>query len=194
MVSRDPVLKKRVLVFDHHKSAINDGCDKYDFTTIMETSEDGVRRCGTDLFYQHLCSGQVLSSTPALDEFVELTRLEDTWDWKSAKEKGLKAHDMAILFNAVGIEKYIEHMLVKVLSGGMQFTEEEKSIISGKKKEYLETLKEIWSGREYFVDEYDNRFAGVFADYECRGELCEYVRSLNENNLKYLIIVAFIRL
>lgn len=192
MVSKDPVLSRKVLVFDHHKSAINEGCDRYDFTTIMEVDENGVKRCGTDLFYAYLCSAGLLLRTKALDEFVELTRLEDTWEWKKTGEQGLKAHDMAILFNGIGIDSYIESMFIKVHTNdsSIEFTEKEKSKIEDKKAEYLATLQKIWSEAEYFVDEYDNRYAGVFADYEYRNELGEYVRGLNENELKYLVLIA----
>ncbi len=192
MVSKDPVLSKKVLVFDHHKSAINEGYDRYNFTTIMEVDENGVKRCGTDLFYEYLCSVGLFLKTKVLDEFVELTRLEDTWEWKKNEEQGLKAHDMAILFNGVGINSYIESMLIKILScdSSIEFTEKEKKIIADKKAEYLATLQKIWSEAEYFVDEYENKFAGVFADYEYRNELGEYVRGLNESELKYLVIIA----
>ena len=38
MVSKDPELSKKVLVFDHHRSAINEGCGGYSFTKIVEIS------------------------------------------------------------------------------------------------------------------------------------------------------------
>ena len=191
IVSKDPELSKKVLVFDHHKSAINEGCNRYNFTTIMEVDENGIKRCGTDLFYVYLCSVGLLLRTKSLDEFVELTRLEDTWEWKKAGYQGLKAHDLAILFNVVGINSYIESMFIKVYSNNnsIEFTEKEKSIIEEKKAEYLSTLQRIWSEAEYFVDEYENKYAGVFADYEYRNELGEYVRGL-ESELKYLVIIA----
>ena len=41
-----------------------------------------------------------------------------------------------------------------------------------------------------FKDELNNDFAAVFASYEVRNELGEYVRRLNINNLKYLVLIA----
>ena len=191
MVSKDSELSKKVLVFDHHKSAINEGCDKYNFTTIMETDENGKKRCGTDLFYEYLCSTGFVSKTAALDEFVELTRLEDTWEWKTTGNQGLKAHDLAILFNGIGIESYIEAMFRKLImsENSFELDQSEKAVIEEKKAEYLATLQRIWSEAEFFVDENDNNFAGVFADYEYRNELGEYVREVSQN-LQYLIIIA----
>ena len=192
MVSKDPVLSKKVLVFDHHKSAISENCNAYSFTTIIDEDENGIKRCGTDLFYQYLYSNGILKRTKILDEFVELTRLEDNWEWKNDKEKGVKAHDMAILLNGIGIEKYIKNMYIKMVLNNdyVEFSEEEAKIIEDKKKEYIEKLQNIWDKREYFKDENNNRFAVVFADYEYRNELSEYVRGLHIEDLKYLIIIA----
>ena len=192
IVGRDPILSKRVLVFDHHRSAINEGCDKYSFVTIMEKDESGNKRCGTDLFYEYLVNNGLITKSKALDEFVELTRLEDTWEWKSTGDLGLKAHDMAILFNIIGKEKYIDEMFKKLSENQdvFDFTNEEKELVTNKKEEYLNLLKEIWSTAEFFNDESGNYYSAVFANYEFRNEIAEYAKDLNIENLKYLIIVA----
>ena len=65
-----------------------------------------------------------------------------------------------------------------------------KKIIDQKKSEYLASLQSTWSKSEYFKDEFGNIYAGVFADYEYRNELGEYARSLNESELKYLVLIA----
>ena len=192
MVSKDPELSKKVLVFDHHRSAINEGCDAYSFTKIVETDENGRKRCGTDLFYEYLVMNGLLSKTTSLDEFVELTRLEDTWEWKKTGKKGLKAHDLAILLNGIGLKDYIESIYAKIKEneGSFELSENERRVIEEKKAEYLATLQRIWSEAEFFVDENENKFAGVFADYEYRNELGEYVREINLDDLKYLITIA----
>ena len=192
MVSKDPKLSKKVLIFDHHKSAINEGLDKFDFTTIMEIDKSGKKRCGTDLFYEYLSSKNIIKKTKLLDEFVELTRLEDTWEWKQTGKKGLKAHDLAILLNGLGINNYIESIFKKLSSSTMifRFTKKERNIIEEKKIEYLALLQSIWSEKELFEDEDGNKFAAVFADYEYRNELGDYVRRINDKDIKYLIIIA----
>ena len=192
IVGKDPILSKRVLVFDHHRSAINEGCDKYSFVTIMEKDEDGNKRCGTDLFYEYLVSNGFLTKNLALDRFVLLTRLEDTWEWKNTGELGIKAHDLAILFNAIGKEKYIEKMFERLISNqdGFELTSDEKILVEDKKKEYLKLLEDIWNTAEFFNDELGNYYSAVFAEYEFRNELAEYAKSLRIKDLKYLIIVA----
>ena len=191
LVSNSP-LKNKVLIFDHHQRAIDDKMNKFDFTTIIEEDEQG-KKCGTQLFYEYLIKENYIKETIAIKEFVELTRLEDTWEWKKAGNTGKKAHDLAILFNALGIEKYISTMQLKLLDNPktFEFSKEELSLIQEKKNEYNELLKEIMTNAEYFLDENDNKFGAVFADYEYRNELAEYIQNNgNKENIKYFIVMA----
>ena len=192
LVKEDPKLSHKVLVFDHHRSAINEGYNNYDFATIIEVDGNGIKRCGTDLFYDFLLSKGLIDRTPALEEFVELTRLEDTWGWKESGDKGIKAHDLAILFNILGIEEYLDRMYMKLSAGEASFslTIEEENIVNNKKDEYLKLLQEILSDAEFFKDELNNAYSAVYAGYEFRNELGEYVRSLSIQDLKYLVIIA----
>ena len=185
-------LKKKVLVFDHHQRAIDDKMNRFSFTTIIEEDEHG-KKCGTQLFYEYLIKETYLKETTAIKEFVELTRLEDTWEWKKAGTVGVKAHDLAILFNALGIEKYISTMQLKLLDNpkAFEFSKEELSLIQEKKNEYNELLKEIMTNAEYFLDENNNKFGAVFANYEYRNELAEYIQNNgNKENIKYFILMA----
>lgn len=190
IVKNDAILSDKVLVFDHHKSAIDDGYDTYDFENIIDVDENGKKRCGTDLFYEHLLLEKYIVGTPAIDEFVELTRLEDTWEWKK-NGRGIKAHDLAILFNAIGIEQYINIIYTKLLyESDFNFTTDEMNIIENRKNEYLDLLKQTWEEVEFFKDESNNKYASLYANYELRNELSEYAKSLKIDDLKYLIIVA----
>lgn len=185
-------LKNKVLVFDHHKRAIDDQMNRFSFTTIIEEDEHS-KKCGTQLFYEYLIKENYLKETATIKEFVELTRLEDTWEWKKAGTIGKKAHDLAILFNELGIEKYISTMLSKLLDNpkAFEFSKEELSLIQEKKNEYNGLLKEIMTNAEYFLDENNNKFGAVFADYEYRNELAEYIQNNgNKENIKYFIVMA----
>lgn len=185
-------LKDKVLVFDHHKNAIDNNLNRYAFTKIIEKDEKG-KRCGTDLFYEYLVQNNLINTEKSINEFVELTRLEDTWEWKNNKELGEKAHDLAILFSALGIENYISSMVSKLLNNSIsfEFNESEIVIIQGKKDEYYKMLQSIMRSAEYFLDEYTNKFGIVYADYEYRNELSEYIKRVgNPENIKYFITVA----
>ena len=196
----DPALTKvansefyqKVLIFDHHKKAIDEKLDRYVFSKIVESDEKG-KKCGTLLFYEYLLQNNLIIPNKGLAEFVELVRLEDTWEWKKAKDKGNKAHDLAILFNSLGVEDFIDHITLKLLNtnSSFEFNDEEKNFIKNKKEEYEKNLEYLMSKAEYFIDEYENKFGIVFADYEYRNELAEYVKRINNPyNIEYLIIVA----
>ena len=118
----DSSLKDKVLVFDHHKAAIEKNLNRYTFTTIKEEDVDGKKRCATDLLYEYLITNNYLKPSLALDDFVEFTRLEDGWLWKQAGKFGEQAHDLAILFNCIGIENYLSTMLSQLSSNTLSFS------------------------------------------------------------------------
>lgn len=106
---------------------------------------------------------------------------------------GEKAHDLAILFNAIGKESYIFKIYEKLVSHfeSFEFSKDEVTLIQNKKDEYVQTLKSIISTSEYFLDEKGNKYGAVFADYEYRNELAEYMRQNNNPEaIQYYIIVA----
>ena len=185
-------LKDKVLVFDHHKMSIDKGKDRYSFTKIIEEDENGLR-CGTDLFFEYLVSSNLIKTTRSIEEFVELTRLEDTWEWKEKEELGKIAHGLSYLFNSIGIDEYISRMIKTIKNNFDSFvlSDDDKQIIENKRKEYETTLKEILSKAEYFSDEDNNKYGIVYSNYEYRNDLPEYIIGLdNPNSIKYLIIVA----
>lgn len=193
MTAEDPSLSSKVKVFDHHQFAIDDGCSIYDFTTIYERDDEGRKTCGTEMFYLYLCQNNFIKPSPQLSTLVEYTRLEDTWEWKSKGEEGIKAHDLAILLNATNKDEYISRIFTKLKnpSADFVFNQEELDIIANKKQEYANTLNTIISDAEYFVDENGFNYGIVFADYEYRNELPEFIRECgNPNNIQYFIVVA----
>ena len=188
MVYKDDILNKKVQVFDHHEKAIKLGLNKYDFTFIEEVDDHGQKRCATEIFYKYLVDNNYITRSKVLDTFVEFTRLEDTWEWK--KEGIPKAHDLAILFNEAGIDKYIELVLENLKDKEFKFTDLEIDLINKKKKEYEEILNKYIEEVEYLKDEDNNTFAILYADYEYRNEITEYIETHNTNNAKYVMIVA----
>lgn len=185
-------LSSKVLVFDHHQSAIDRGYGNFSFTKIEEVS-NGKKRCGTELFYEYLVKNNFIDSGKCIDLFVEYTRLEDTWDWKKNEDIGQSAHDLAILYNVIGRDKYIDSMIKKLKNNESFFyTKEEIDFINNKKCEYNTKLKEILSNADYLTDSDNNNFAIMFCDYQYRNELPEYILDYgNPNNVKYIIVVAY---
>lgn len=184
-------LKDKVLVFDHHVSAIKEKLNIYRFTKIVEEDEKG-KRCGTDLFYEYLVNNNLIKTNKAINEFVELTRLEDTWQWKKVKN-GEKAHDLAILLNIIKTEKYISKMIERLKNNpeNFEFDKKEIRMIKHKKEEYNKALKSIMTSAEYFIDENNNKYGMVYANYEYRNDLAEYIeRNNNPEEIRYFIVVA----
>lgn len=189
MVANDDVLKNKVKVFDHHDGAIKNGLNKYDFTFIEEIDKNGIKRCGTEIFYKYLIDNNYLKKTESLDKFVELTRLEDTWEWK--KNNKPEAHDLSILFSNIGIINYIESMYSKLKDNNFSFSKEEKELLDRIKEENINNIKKYISEAEFFIDENNNLFGITIAPYEFRNDLPEYIRDHNDKNVKYFITVAF---
>ena len=223
-LKEEPEIASRIKVFDHHATSIKEGCLEYPNVNIIENS-DGKKRCATDIFYEYLIQQGLLKRTRVLDKFVELTRLEDTWDWKKAGPSGKEAHDLAILFNACNSNNYRKNIMqaLKRTTEVLEIQEEkidasnlspkekelkkskivvklilskdDKKVIEQKKKEDMACMQKLWNEAEIFTDEENNTFAAVFADYEYRNELAEYVQNLieqgkQEEAIRYLVVVA----
>ncbi len=191
MVANSPI-KNKILIFDHHQKSIDEKLNIYPFTKIIEEDAKG-KRCGTSLFYEYLVNQNYLSETKAEKDFVELTRLEDTWEWTQKGKFGIMAHDLAILFNIIGKDAYINTITNKLLSNKDNFylSLEEQNLINIKKDQNTKALKELLPQIEYFIDEYNNKFGIVYAKYEYRNDLPEYIRNINNpENIQYLVIVA----
>jgi len=185
-------LKDKVFVFDHHKMSIENNMNRYPFTKIVEEDGKG-KRCATDLFFEYLSHHHDLIPTKSLEQFVELTKLEDTWEWKNAGDFGKLAHDLAILFNCIGREKYISKMLPILLTRQDNFSLDKAdiAIIQQKKETYEKELQTILASSEYFLDENKNKFGIVYANYEYRNEIPEYIERIgNPQSIQYMIIVA----
>ena len=158
-------------------------------TKIIEIDETGKKRCATEIFYEYLYSNNYLKRNDTLDEFSEFTRLEDTWTWR---ENNPKAHDLAILFSAIGKEKYIELMTNRLKNSESLFSEEELRIIQTKKEEYEKELDKYISSSIILTDENGNRFGITFAPYEYRNEITDkIIVEGNPNDICYMIVVAF---
>lgn len=194
MVNNNEYLKNKVLIFDHHKGAIDAHCDRYGYTNIRIKDDNGIKECGTKLFYEYLYQNNFINRTSILDFFVELVRLEDTWEWGKYGEQGVMAHDLAILFNSISKEEYIDRMVRKLTdneNNNFYFDEKEMQLIQNKKDETVLAIEKALDEIEYFNDEFGNKFGIVFANYEFRNEIPEHIRKIgNPEKIKYIIIAA----
>lgn len=81
-------------------------------------------------------------------------------------------------------------MYTKLKEKNFDLNEKEKEIIAKEYKRIEEEVEKAWSEASFFNDENNNPYVILYAYYELRNELGEYVRKLNIEGLKYLIMVA----
>ncbi len=189
----DSRYKNKIIVFDHHFSAIENGYHLYDFTNIKVSDDNGVLTCGTKLFYEYLLDNLLIERTPVLDDFTEKIRLEDTWDWKKAGNIGLFAHDLAILHSKIGNDSFIAEMLsnIKNSTNELEIPVKDQEIIKQAKDENELVLKSLLNDMEYFIDDNDNFLGVVFAEHKYVNDLAQKIRDLNNPfNIQYIVVIS----
>ncbi len=173
----DEKLKDKIHIYDHHETALDSGINKYNNVNIT-IKENNIPECATSIYYKYLLENNLIEKTSCIEKFVEFTRLEDTWTWKEKNE--VLAHDLAILYNAIGYEKYIKLLTNKLLTYDILiFSKEELEEINNKKKQSLEKIQ-LYT-KDLFIKEIDNIKVGFcFIGYEYRNEVAEYLKNNNE--------------
>lgn len=181
-INNDANLKNKLLIFDHHKSEIEEGNNKYSFVNIIVENEKG-KTCGTSLFYDYLISHKFLSPTSALDELVELTRQHDTWEWKEKFGGNENARNLYILFEKLGIENYIKTMTqIIVTKSHIELDEHEQNLIEDFKKDLKNALNNMLKNmivHQLTIDHITYKIGFTKSLYKYRNELSEFILSIN---------------
>ena len=183
----DVKLSNKIYLFDHHETAFNAGLNDFD-NCIVRVSEGDKTSCATQIYYEFLVNNGFLKSNNILDQFVELVRLEDTYEYKKYNRED--AHDLAILFNSIGMDEYINRMINKIKNNdSFSFDEYEIKMINNKKEM---TIREVESFLKYVkVLTIDGFKVGIcFIKYEYRNEVCEYLINHN-SDLDCIAMFAF---
>lgn len=140
MIQKDELLRKKFQVLDHHKTA--EVFNHYDFVKVV-SENDEIKESGTSLFYQYLKDNHLIDSSNVLDEFVELTRQYDTWDWH--KNKNFLARKLHIIFETQGIDYYLKMIKRIIFNSNSVVLSEEENIIKSFDQRLLEEINEILS-------------------------------------------------
>ncbi len=189
-VASDEQLKDKFFVFDHHKSALEGNFNKYPFTTIKISNERGLCS-GTSLFYEYLIeNGFIDSNIHSIQEFSELTRKYDTWEWKT-KYNNEMPHELTLLFDSVGCNGYIKLMFEKLsnsVNRNFQFSELERMLIDNKINQVQEKLSN-YAKKIYYREVLGLKAGIVFIDYEYRNDLAEYFRQ-NGFDMDFAMLIA----
>jgi hypothetical protein len=118
------IASEKVKVFDHHGYTDSNPHD-----------------CATSLFCNYLVGENKLQPTKAIDNFVELTRLFDTFEWRNTKNDA--PYYQHLLFKAWGRERYIEVFFEKLRNNLELFLPEDLAIVDAQQKIVVNTCKEI---------------------------------------------------
>ena len=139
MIAKDETLSKKFEVLYHHKTAEEFNC--FDFVTVV-SEEASIKESGTSLFYKYLKNNNLIDRSDVLDEFVELTRQYDTWDWY--KNKNYLARKLHIIFETQGIDFYLS-MINRIItsSNKVVLNEEEELIVAEFDRRLLEEINKM---------------------------------------------------
>ncbi len=183
----DDKLSKKIYLFDHHETAYDAGLNDFDNCTVRVKDDRGIS-CATQIYYEFLINNNYLKQTNLLDQFVELVRLEDTYEYKKYNRND--AHDLAILFNAIGKDEYIDRMINKINNNDNFFFDDYELEMINNKKEI--TIREVESFLKYLkILTIEGFKVGIcFIKYEYRNEVCEYLINHN-SDLDCIAMFAF---
>ena len=189
-IDEDEKLKGKFQIIDHHKTYEDEKYTRFSFVQVKLKNDHGLC-CATSLFYEYLLNNNYLVRNDAIDEFVELTRQHDTWEWKNIYNNE-KSREIAILFDAIGINGYIKFIYEKLLKEQtFEYNEIERMLINNKKIEISEAVEE-YLDKIYYKNILDLKAGIIFINYEYRNELAEYLRE-NKYDIDFVIMISLDR-
>lgn len=100
----------KVRLVDHHKTS--EHLNAHDWAWIATKEEDGTPTSATSMLYDVLVKEGHLEKTKAVNEFVELVRQYDTWEWEKRNNEAAKQLN-ALLF-LQSIEEFADEMIQRL--------------------------------------------------------------------------------
>lgn len=80
-----------IFLLDHHDPKPNVPVEQYgDWMMLCQYYADGRGTAATSMYYDFLIHNEVLKQSPLMDDFVELVRLYDTWEWADCENSRAK--------------------------------------------------------------------------------------------------------
>ena len=190
LINKDEKLKNKIQIIDHHKTYDDEKYTKYSFVKVEIKNDKGLC-CGTSLFYEYLVDNNFLTKNYIIDEFVELTRQHDTWEWKNIYNNEI-ARELAILFDSLGTEGYINFMYEK-LSNEKEFSFNDiETMLINNKKLVINDAIEGYLKNIYYREILGMKAAIIFINYEFRNEIAEYLRE-NNYDIDFVMMIALDR-
>lgn len=189
-INKDGNLKNKVQVIDHHITYADEQYTKFDFVKVQIKNDQGLCS-GTSLFYEYLTKNNMLIKTDVINEFVELTRQYDTWEWKKIYNNE-KARELTMLFDSLGTDGYINFMYEKLRSKEkFEFNEIETTLINNK-REQIKNAVEEYLPKICYREVLGLKAGILFICYEFRNEIAEYLRE-NKYDIDFVMMIAIDR-
>ena len=183
-------LSDKFQIIDHHKTYDDEKYTKYPFVKVQLKNDKGIC-CATSLFYEYLSQHHFLKPSDIVDEFVELTRQHDTWEWKNIYHNE-KARNLAILFDALGIEGYLTFIYDKCKNQKVfNFNEIETLLIENKKIEIKDAITG-YLNHIYYRDILGYKAGILFIHYQYRNEIAEYLRE-HQYPIDFVMLISLDR-
>ena len=138
-----------------------------------------------------LIENKFLTKNNIMDEFVELTRQHDTWEWKNIYNNE-KARKLAILFDSLGTEGYINFMYEKLnTEKEFNFNNIETVLINNKKLVINDAIQGYLKNI-YYREILGMKAGIIFINYEFRNEIAEYLRE-NKYDIDFVMMISIDR-
>ncbi|TYR81730.1 phosphoesterase [Priestia megaterium] len=135
----DELVRKgqKIILIDHHVSA-RPLAEKYEWVHVTPEDQNGKKTAATSLFYTYLLENNLLNRTDMLDEYVELVRLFDTWDWfHEENEKAKRLNHLYYLIPHEEFKDTVYEVLKGSYEGGNQefvFTDKHEILLEAEEK------------------------------------------------------------
>lgn len=99
-----------VKVIDHHITALH--FNHYKWGLVKLEYDSGKKTCATSLLYDYLVEKDLIQRNRALEEFIELVRQYDTWEWD--ENNNITAKRLNDLFYILNREQFEDEMLKRL--------------------------------------------------------------------------------
>ncbi len=172
--------------FDHH--ALNLVSNNYPFGVAISQNAEGVNECATSLFYKYLKETYPETfDNPALAQYTELVRQNDTWDW--ARNNNIDASKLGDLLNMFGREEYIETYtnFFKSEKEKFYFTDNQAYLLNVEEKRIKRYLEE--AEKTMFHAVLNGRPCGIVFAEQHRSLLGNYLAEKYAYCIDYVVMI-----
>lgn len=173
----------KVRLIDHHKTA--EHFNNYSWAQVDVLHTDGRASSATSLLYEYLITHDMLTRTETMDQFVELVRLYDTWEWEA--ENKIEAKRLNDLFYMIALDEFEEKMIERLQSPqGFLFDEFEVKILDMEENKIERYIRR--KRREIIQTFIENKCVGIVYAESYHSELASELGS-GYSHLDYIAIL-----